>query len=62
MDNEQQGLDANKVIDKLAQQIADKSREVAVVKTQYDELWNAYVKQQELVDAYEEKYGDANAE
>lgn len=55
MNEEQGGVDANKVIDKLSKKNASLSSELAILEVQYDDLLHAYQKQQELVEAYEEK-------
>lgn len=48
-------LNANKVIDKLTQQIAGMSKEMAMLYVQMDNLQNVIDKQKEYIDAYEEK-------
>lgn len=52
---ENNGIDANKVIENLSQQIANKARDVAVLKAQLDDYKEAIDKQQELINAYKEK-------
>lgn len=54
MSNERQGVGANKVIDKLSEQIAGLNRELAIAKIQIEEKQEVIVKQQELIDAFEE--------
>lgn len=54
MSNEQ-GVGANKVIDKLSEQIAGLNRELAIANILAEERQEVIVKQQKLIDAYEDK-------
>lgn len=50
-----QELDGNAIISKMSNKIANLSKDLSILEVQYDALRDAYEKQQELVDAYEEK-------
>lgn len=52
---QKQEIDVNKVIDNLTNQIAKTSRDMAVLQAQIDSLRDVVDKQQEMIDAYEDK-------
>lgn len=48
-------VDANKVIEYLSNQVATMSKELAMVQAKMDGLLDVNEKQQDLIDAYEDK-------
>lgn len=55
MSNEKQSVPAEKVINKLALQNAELSRELAIREVQIEDLHNVIDRQKELLEAYEDK-------
>lgn len=55
MNQQETKIDANKVIDYLAQENAVKSKEIAILQATIDELKDVNGKQQDVIKAYEDK-------